>query len=70
MITIVLLIPILSATQAQDKVWDRSELPLFPENPPEHWPTYHLLHPGPISNLWANPNPAFYYKGRYHLHYL
>ena len=48
----------------------QSEGPVFPEDPPGDWPTYHLLHPDP-SVFWpADPNGAFYYKGRYHLHYL
>ena len=69
-IMVLLLLPMTFKVQAQDKVWDKSEVPLFPENPPEHWPTYHLLHPGPVLRPWVDPNPAFYYKGRYHLHYL
>ena len=46
------------------------ETPQWPENPPENWMTYHLAHPGP-GNAWpADPNTAFYYEGRYHLHYI
>ena len=42
----------------------------MPENPPKTWLTYHLAHPGPSGAIPADPNPAFYYKGRYHLHYI
>ena len=46
------------------------ETPAMPENPPETWLTYHLAHPGP-GNAWpGDPNPAFFWKGRYHLHYI
>ena len=48
----------------------QTEIPEFPEHPPEEWPVYHLLHPYP-GDFWpADPNMAFYYKGLYHLHYL
>ena len=44
--------------------------PAMPENPPATWLTYHLAHPGP-GNAWpGDPNPAFFWKGRYHLHYI
>ena len=46
------------------------EIPEWPENPPESWPTFHLAHPGPGVAFPGDPNPAFYYKGRYHLHYI
>jgi sucrose-6-phosphate hydrolase SacC (GH32 family) len=42
----------------------------MPENPPATWLTYHLAHPGPGAAVPGDPNPAFYYKGRYHLHYI
>jgi sucrose-6-phosphate hydrolase SacC (GH32 family) len=42
----------------------------MPENPPATWLTYHLAHPGPSGAIPGDPNPAFYYKGRYHLHYI
>ena len=48
-----------------------AETPEWPKNPPEEWVTYHLAHPGPGSCRGpGDPNPAFYYKGRYHLHYI
>jgi len=48
-----------------------AETPQWPENPPDNWLTYHLAHPGPGSCSGpGDPNPAFYYKGRYHLHYI
>ncbi|MDP6543535.1 MAG: glycoside hydrolase family 32 protein [Phycisphaerae bacterium] len=46
------------------------ETPAWPENPPPKWLTYHLAHPGPGDGFPADPNPAYYYKGRYHLHYI
>lgn len=46
------------------------ETPAWPENPPSQWLTYHLAHPGPGDGFPADPNPAYYYKGRYHLHYI
>jgi beta-fructofuranosidase len=42
----------------------------MPENPPATWLTYHLAHSGPSGAVPADPNPAFFYKGRYHLHYI
>jgi hypothetical protein len=41
----------------------------MPENPPANWLTYHLVHPGPGRAEPGDPNCAFYWKGRYHLHY-
>lgn len=49
---------------------DDPETPAMPPNPPATWLTYHLAHPGPGGAIPADPNPAFYYKGRYHLHYI
>ena len=46
------------------------ETPEWPENPPENWPTFHLAHPGPGIAFPGDPNPAFYYKERYHMHYI
>ena len=46
------------------------ETPAWPESPPENWLTFHLAHPGPGNAYPGDPNPAFYYKGRYHLHYI
>ena len=46
------------------------ETPAWPKNPPENWSTFHLAHPGPGVAFPGDPNPAFYYKGRYHLHYI
>ena len=46
------------------------ETPAMPENPPETWLTYHLAHPGPGNAFPGDPNPAFFWKGRYHLHYI
>ena len=46
------------------------ETPAWPENPPANWLTYHLAHPGPGRASPGDPNPAFFWKGRYHLHYI
>lgn len=46
------------------------ETPAMPLNPPTTWLSYHLAHPGPGGAIPADPNTAFYYKGRYHLHYI
>jgi len=46
------------------------ETPSWPENPPESWLTYHLAHPGPGAATPGDPNPAFFWNGRYHLHYI
>ena len=47
------------------------ETPVWPKNPPDNWPIYHLANPLTHGH-WSpyDPNPAFYYKGRYHLHYI
>ena len=47
-----------------------NETPAMPANPPDDWLTYHLLHPGPGGAMPGDPNCAFYWKGRYHLHYI
>jgi len=46
------------------------ETPAMPTEVPAHWLTYHLAHPGPGVGMPGDPNPAFFYKGRYHLHYI
>lgn len=46
------------------------ETPAMPKHPPETWLTYHLAHPGPGNAFPGDPNPAFFWKGRYHLHYI
>jgi sucrose-6-phosphate hydrolase SacC (GH32 family) len=46
------------------------ETPKWPENPPDNWLTFHLAHPGPGTGFPGDPNPAYFYKGRYHLHYI
>jgi sucrose-6-phosphate hydrolase SacC (GH32 family) len=70
LIIAVLLIPMILNGMAQNAIPDHVETLHFPKDPPEHWPTYHLLHPGPTVSMPADPNAAFYYKGLYHLHYL
>ena len=47
-----------------------SPIPAMPANPPPHWLTYHLIHPGPGGAFPGDPNCAFYWKGKYHLHYI
>jgi len=48
------------------------EIPEWPENPPEDWVTFHLAHPGQKLAGYkpGDPNPAYFHKGRYHLHYI
>ena len=46
------------------------ETPAWPDKPPADWLTFHLAHPGPGNAVPADPNCAFDYKGRYHLHYI
>ena len=46
------------------------EPPAWPENPPDNWPIYHLAHPTFSHHASFDPNPALFYKGRYHLHYI
>ena len=46
------------------------ETPAWPENPPDNWLTFHLAHPGPGIAEPGDPNPAYFYKGIYHLHYI
>ena len=47
-----------------------SETPAMPASPPASWLTYHLAHPGPGNAMPGDPNCAFFWKGRYHLHYI
>lgn len=42
----------------------------MPQNPPTTWLTYHLAHPGPGTAYPGDPNCIFFWKGRYHLHYI
>ncbi len=46
------------------------EKPSRPASPPANWLTYHLAHPGPGNGMPGDPNCAFFWKGRYHLHYI
>lgn len=46
------------------------EVPSLPARIPATWLTYHLAHPGPSGAVPGDPNPAFFHKGRYHLHYI
>ena len=46
------------------------EILTMPDDVPENWLTYHLAHTGPDPAEPGDPNPMFYYKGRYHLHYI
>jgi beta-fructofuranosidase len=55
---------------AAQKLANGVETPALPANPPDNWLTYHLVHPGPGGAMPGDPNCAFYWKGRYHLHYI
>ena len=44
--------------------------PAMPENLPKTWLTYHLAHTGPGNAFPGDSNPAFFWNGRYHLHYI
>ena len=46
------------------------QVPALPAEIPPTWLTYHLAHPGPGGAFPGDPNPAYFYKGRYHLHYI
>ncbi len=46
------------------------ETPARPANPPANWLTFHLAHPGPGNAMPGDPNCAFFWKGRVHLHYI
>ncbi len=46
------------------------ETPAWPKDPPDNWAIYHLAHPTASGGSPFDPNPAFYYKGRYHMHYI
>ncbi len=46
------------------------ETPTRPKLVPANWLTFHLAHPGPDPAMPGDPNCAFYWKGRYHLHYI
>jgi hypothetical protein len=48
----------------------QNDLPVWPENPPDDWMTYHLAHPGPGPTEPGDPNAAIYFNGRYHMHYI
>lgn len=61
------LISTVSSAQVPQAIF---ETPAWPEKPPESWLTYHLAHPGPGAATPGDPNPAFFWNGRYHLHYI
>lgn len=46
------------------------ETPARPAEVPPDWLRYHLAHPGPGQGWPGDPNCAFFWKGRYHLHYI
>ena len=46
------------------------ETPTRPKVIPTNWLTFHLVHPGPNPAMPGDPNCAFFWKGRYHLHYI
>jgi sucrose-6-phosphate hydrolase SacC (GH32 family) len=46
------------------------ETPEWPEDPPDNWAIYHLAHPTFTMGSPFDPNPVFFFNGRYHLHYI
>ena len=46
------------------------ETPAWPDEAPDNWAIYHLAHPTFTHSSPFDPNPAHFYKGRYHLHYI
>ncbi len=46
------------------------ETPKRPDPAPADWLTFHLAHPGPGTAMPGDPNCAFFWKGKYHLHYI
>jgi len=46
------------------------QVPGLPATIPTTWLTYHLAHPGPGGAMPGDPNPAYFYRGKYHLHYI
>ena len=47
---------------------DKPDTPAMPAKPPATWLTYHLAHP--VTTATGDPNCIFFWKGRYHLHYI
>ena len=62
--------PLLAAKDTKRATPNVPETPAWPKKPPANWLTFHLAHPGPGKAFPADPNCAFDYKGRYHLHYI
>ncbi|MDG1356657.1 MAG: hypothetical protein P8P36_00520, partial [Akkermansiaceae bacterium] len=67
---ILLALTLISSICSAEVMKAASETPAMPKNPPKTWLTYHLAHPGPGKASPGDPNPAFFWKGRYHLHYI
>ena len=55
---------------AKDFYEYEEQIPAMPRELPADWLTYHLVHPGPGVAHPGDPNAAFHYKDRYHLHYI
>ncbi len=68
--TVIAAMVMIMASKTPAENTDKPETPPWPTNAPAKWLTYHLVHPGPGNAMPGDPNPAFYYKGRYHLHYI
>ncbi len=49
--------------------WE-GETPEMPKEISNSWLSYHLAHPGPGEAMPGDPNCAFFYEGKYHLHYI
>jgi len=59
-----------AALIAATNPFDGTETPAMPAKLPASWLTYHLIHPGPGGAMPGDPNCIFFWKGRYHLHYI
>ena len=46
------------------------EHPAMPAVPPDSWPVFHLLHPGPGGAMPGDPNCSFWIDDVCHLHYI
>ena len=64
---VAMMVPVMSCAA---NAANTDKTPSWPKNPPANWLTFHLCHPGPGNAYPGDPNPAFYYKGRYHMHYI
>jgi sucrose-6-phosphate hydrolase SacC (GH32 family) len=47
-----------------------TDTPIRPSDAPADWPTFHLAHPSVAGTEPYDPNAIFFWKGRYHFHYV